>query len=105
MTFGPRNCKRLLGAKSPFSQQNLQRDVLDRDEETARIQYLTEIAKKFTFRLVSVIVFVLIEFYLISAEGRKSHKQSSDKGHESYEDRTEMLHLIARSFRARGKTF
>ncbi|KAL4395126.1 hypothetical protein AHAS_Ahas02G0220800 [Arachis hypogaea] len=45
MTFGPRNCKRLLGAKSPFSQQNLQRDVLDRDEETARIQYLTEIAK------------------------------------------------------------
>ncbi|RYR59213.1 hypothetical protein Ahy_A05g025048 [Arachis hypogaea] len=38
MTFGPRNCKRLLGAKSPFSQQNLQRDVIDRDEETAIIQ-------------------------------------------------------------------
>ncbi|KAK7285678.1 hypothetical protein RJT34_20456 [Clitoria ternatea] len=28
----------LLGDKSPFSQQNLQGDGLDRDEETARIQ-------------------------------------------------------------------
>ncbi|AES86930.2 plant nuclear matrix protein [Medicago truncatula] len=36
---------RLLGDKSPFSQQNLQGDALDRDEETARIQYLAEIAK------------------------------------------------------------
>ncbi|AES97173.1 plant nuclear matrix protein [Medicago truncatula] len=30
---------RLLGDKSPFSQQNLQGDALDRDEETARIQW------------------------------------------------------------------
>lgn len=29
---------RLLGDKSPFSQQSLQGDALDRDEETARIQ-------------------------------------------------------------------
>nr|ACU19774.1 unknown [Glycine max] len=36
---------RLLGDKSPFSQQNLQGDGHDRDEETGRIQYLAEIAK------------------------------------------------------------
>ncbi|XP_034206462.1 AUGMIN subunit 7-like isoform X1 [Prunus dulcis] len=36
---------RLLGDKSPFSQQSLQGDAMDRDEETARIQYLAEIAK------------------------------------------------------------
>ncbi|GMP42161.1 hypothetical protein CsSME_00011987 [Camellia sinensis var. sinensis] len=36
---------KLLGDKSPFSQQNLQGDAMDRDEETARIQYLAEIAK------------------------------------------------------------
>ncbi|PSS10057.1 AUGMIN subunit like [Actinidia chinensis var. chinensis] len=36
---------KLLGDKSPFSLQNLQRDGMDRDEETARIQYLAEIAK------------------------------------------------------------
>ncbi|XP_039689963.1 AUGMIN subunit 7-like [Medicago truncatula] len=35
---------RLLGDKSPFSQQNLQGDALDRDEETARIQ-----CKRFLF--------------------------------------------------------
>jgi hypothetical protein len=35
--FGTLNC-RLLGDKSPFSQQNLQGDAMDRDEETARIQ-------------------------------------------------------------------
>lgn len=31
------NCS-LLGDKSPFSQQNIQGDAIDRDEETARIQ-------------------------------------------------------------------
>ena len=35
--FGTLNC-RLLGDKSPFSQLNLQRDTMDRGEETARIQ-------------------------------------------------------------------
>ncbi|KAJ0502607.1 putative HAUS augmin-like complex subunit 7 [Helianthus annuus] len=30
---------KLLGDKSPFSQQNLQGDGLDRDEETSRIQF------------------------------------------------------------------
>ncbi|THG23542.1 hypothetical protein TEA_021316 [Camellia sinensis var. sinensis] len=35
---------KLLGDKSPFSQQNLQGDAMDRDEN-ARIQYLAEIAK------------------------------------------------------------
>jgi hypothetical protein len=36
---------KLLGDKSPFSQQNLQGDAGVRDEETVRIQYLAEIAK------------------------------------------------------------
>lgn len=31
------NCS-LLGDKSPFSQQNIQGDAIDRDEETGRIQ-------------------------------------------------------------------
>ncbi|CAI9769638.1 unnamed protein product [Fraxinus pennsylvanica] len=57
---------KLLGDKSPFSQQNLQGDGVDRDEETSRIQYLAEIAK-----------------FLVLQQGRGS-----------YEDRTEMLHLI-----------
>ncbi|KOM58067.1 hypothetical protein LR48_Vigan11g110000 [Vigna angularis] len=43
--FGTYAYNRLLGDKSPFSQQNLQGDSLDRDEETGRIQYLAEIAK------------------------------------------------------------
>jgi len=38
MIFGVCIYNRLLGDKSPFSQQNLQGDALDRDEETARIQ-------------------------------------------------------------------
>ena len=38
MIFDFSTCNRLLGDKSPFSQQNLQGDALDRDEETARIQ-------------------------------------------------------------------
>ncbi|KAE7999237.1 hypothetical protein FH972_003690 [Carpinus fangiana] len=36
---------RLLGDKSPFSQQSQQGDAIVRDEETSRIQYLAEIAK------------------------------------------------------------
>lgn len=36
---------RLLGEKSPFTQQNLHGDSADRDEEAFRIQYLAEIAK------------------------------------------------------------
>ncbi|XP_027940650.1 AUGMIN subunit 7-like isoform X1 [Vigna unguiculata] len=43
--FGTYAYNRLLGDKSPFSQQNLQGDSLDGDEETSRIQYLAEIAK------------------------------------------------------------
>jgi hypothetical protein len=38
-------CNRLLGDKSPFTQQALLGDGADRDEEAARIQYLAEIAK------------------------------------------------------------
>lgn len=38
MIFGTCTYNRLLGDKSPFSQQNIQGDGLDRDEETGRIQ-------------------------------------------------------------------
>ncbi|XP_058225112.1 AUGMIN subunit 7-like [Rhododendron vialii] len=65
---------KLLGDKSPFSQQNLQGDGMDRDEETARIQYLAEIAKFLGITMT-------IEIEAIQGRG-------------SYEDRTEMLQVI-----------
>ncbi|KAH7663632.1 HAUS augmin-like complex subunit 7-like protein [Dioscorea alata] len=65
---------RLLGDRSPFTQQTWQGDALDRDEETARIQHLAEIAS-FLGITSSVDTEVI-------------------QGRGSYEERAELLRLI-----------
>ncbi|KAG6524855.1 hypothetical protein ZIOFF_014799 [Zingiber officinale] len=70
---------RLLGDKSPFTQQNWQGDSMDRDEENTRIQLvLPEVFGDLLFHLVA-----LRPCYFALFQGKGS-----------YEERVEMLHLI-----------
>ncbi|KAK4379587.1 hypothetical protein RND71_001449 [Anisodus tanguticus] len=73
---------KLLGDKSPFSQQNLQGDAVDRDEETSRIQctfvsFLADLSEIAKFLGITTTV-----------------NPEAIRGRGSYEDRMEMPRLI-----------
>ncbi|KAH6767629.1 nuclear matrix protein [Perilla frutescens var. hirtella] len=72
---------KLLGDKSPFSQQNLQGDAVDRDEETSRIQYTEAIQVSLNYVILFAQSCLDLSFHVLEGRG-------------SYEDRTEMLRLI-----------
>ncbi|KAG6524874.1 hypothetical protein ZIOFF_014818 [Zingiber officinale] len=107
---------RLLGDRSPFTQQNWQGDSMDRDEENTRIQHLAEIANFLGITCsvdieaiqASVHLFVgskpdksmdlsrmvdlwNFDFHLVAL---RSCYFALFQGKGSYEERVEMLHLI-----------
>ncbi|KAJ6401628.1 hypothetical protein OIU84_016934 [Salix udensis] len=79
---------KLLGDKSPFSQQNLQGDAMDRDEETARIQLKTGILSGEETKTQRFGRDCKVSGHLFN------NRYRSIQGRGSYEDRTEMLRLI-----------
>ncbi|KAF5951253.1 hypothetical protein HYC85_009197 [Camellia sinensis] len=91
---------KLLGDKSPFSQQNLQGDAMDRDEETARIQYLGGDCKVFGYHYDhrygsnSRAEEVGEQFHGGDPRRWVIVQVEVPLGRGSYEDRTEMLRLI-----------
>ncbi|KAF7031796.1 hypothetical protein CFC21_043065 [Triticum aestivum] len=87
---------RLLGDRSPFTQQNWQVDSLDRDEENSRIQHLAEIAN-----FLGITPSVDTEAIQISGVWSELQTQIQRvssfvvlQGRGSYDERVEFLRLI-----------